>query len=141
MRMRACVKITSLICALEIRFPNFSLALKSRCARKAKKREAHPGITKVSIFSIEFMRSGSFRLPTGSLVPAVKTRRVNSHERGRDPKSARGSVLQRGRNNFLVSSAAMKNEERKRTGLSQSFLDTRRSFSLSCEKLPDNGLQ
>lgn len=50
-----------------------------------------------------------------------------------------GDVLQWGRNNFLVSSAVTKDEERKRTGLSQSFLDTRRSFSLSCEKLPDNG--
>lgn len=36
-----------------------------------------------------------------------------------------------------MSSAATKEEERKRTGLSQSFLDTRRSFY--CEKLPDNG--
>lgn len=53
--------------------------------------------------------------------------------------SAQGSVLQRGRNNFLMSSAVTKDEERKRTGLSQSFLDTWRSFSLSCEKLPDNG--
>lgn len=40
-------------------------------------------------------------------------------------------ILQRERNNFLVSSAAAKDEERKRTGLSQSFLDTRRSFYLS----------
>lgn len=54
-------------------------------------------------------------------------------------RGGREGVLQWGRNNFLVSSAVTKDEERKRTGLSQSFLDTRRSFSLSCEKLPDNG--